>query len=173
MPRGDLAQARWIAGQQSEQIAHRNADRLLAGLVLLKGARPASENLAGAALAEAQLLSHLRHFVGAENLIDVGLELLESPITGQQRLARENGLTTSRAPPGQCLPPLPIRLCDLCDLCGEIRFRRRSPPDYRRLRDIARSISRWASRFLTSSRRSYCCLPCTSANSTFTRPRFS
>jgi hypothetical protein len=42
-----------------------------------------------------------------------------------------------------------------------------------RRRDMPRSISRWASRFFTSSRRSYSCLPWTSASSTFTRPSFS
>jgi len=108
MPGSDLTQARWIASQQAQQVAHWNANRLFARLVLLKGPRPAAEHLAGAALAEAQLLPHLRHFVGAENLVDVGLELLESPIAGQQRLARENGPATLHAPPGQCpTGPLP------------------------------------------------------------------
>jgi hypothetical protein len=44
-------------------------------------------------------------------------------------------------------------------------------PPYRR-RDMARSISRWASRFFTSSRRSKSCLPWTIASSTVTRPSF-
>ena len=40
-------------------------------------------------------------------------------------------------------------------------------------RAMPRSISRWASRFFTSSRRSYSCLPWTKASSTLTRPSFS
>ena len=43
----------------------------------------------------------------------------------------------------------------------------------RRRLDMARSISRWLSRFFESSRLSHCCLPCTSASSAFTRPFFS
>jgi len=44
---------------------------------------------------------------------------------------------------------------------------------HRRRTDMARSISRWLSRFFVSSRLSHCCLPWTSASSAFTRPFFS
>lgn len=51
-----LLQALGIVGQKTKEVAHWNAGRLGAGLVLLKGSGPASEDLPSLALAETEHL---------------------------------------------------------------------------------------------------------------------
>jgi hypothetical protein len=89
--------------QQPQKVTHRHTDHLLSRFVLLKGTWAAAKHLTGSSLAEAQLSTHCRNLVGAKDMVYLGLELLESPVACQERLARENGLATLGAPPSQGL----------------------------------------------------------------------
>jgi hypothetical protein len=108
----DLAKPCWIVRQQPQKVTHWHTDHLLSRFVLLEGTWAAAEYLPSPSLAEAQLSTHRRNFVGAKDMVYLGLELLECSVACQERFARENGFTALCAPPGQGLSDLLLTLVD-------------------------------------------------------------
>ena len=84
-------------------MAHRNAQRLRAALVLLKGPRPTAEELACPPLTEPEGSPNLRHLSGTEHAVDFGLELLERLVVRDKRIAGEDRLATLPTPPAEGL----------------------------------------------------------------------
>lgn len=79
-------------------MAHRNAQRLLAGLVLLEGSRATAKKLAGLALAEPEDGADLDDLRRTKDPIDLRLELLKRSFVADERLAREDRLVALRTP---------------------------------------------------------------------------
>jgi len=87
--------------EECEEMTHRYRDGLLAALVLVERPGSATEELTSLALTEPELRAHSGDLGGRENLVDLGLQLEERPLSVRQRLSLEDRLVALGAPPRQ------------------------------------------------------------------------